>query len=212
MKNFFKIDATKMRFANTYILRVVRRVILSAQINELVTMAKDGDAEAFGELYELYYKEMYCYACYITGSETLAQDAVSDAVLSAFRQIKSLKKAEAFKGWLFKILCAACKRYYTENQKKKDLVYLDDENGGHSEPASFESIELSFELKRALEALSREEREIVLLSVLGSYKSHEIAEMLDYPPSTVRSKLKRALKKLRTALDGENETERRVKR
>lgn len=183
---------------------MVRRVILSAQINDLVTMAKSGDAEAFGELYELYYKEMYCYACYITGSEQLAQDAVSDAVLAAFKQIKTLKKAEAFKGWLFRILCSACKRYYTENEKKKDLVYLDDKDGGSSEPVDFGSIELSLELKKALETLSREEREIVLLSVLGSYKSHEIAEMLDYPPSTVRSKLKRSLKKLRDVLGGEN--------
>ncbi len=177
---------------------------MSAQIKELVTLAKNGDAEAFGELYEIYYKDMYCYACYVTGSESLAQDAVSDAVLSAFRQIKTLKKAEAFKGWLFKILCAACKRYYTDEQKKKTMVYLDDENGGYSEPMSFESIALSVELKRALETLSAEEREIVLLSVLGNYKSHEIADILDYPSSTVRSKLKRSLGKLRKELDGKN--------
>ena len=177
---------------------------MSAQIKELVTLAKSGDAEAFGELYELYYKDMYCYACYVTGSESLAQDAVSDAVLSAFRQIKTLKKAEAFKGWLFKILCAACKRYYTDEQKRKALVYLDDEDAGHSEPVSFESIEISVELKKALETLSAEEREIVLLSVLGDYKSHEIADMLDYPSSTVRSKLKRSLEKLRKALGDEN--------
>ncbi len=178
---------------------------MSAHINELVTLAKSGNADAFGELYELYYKEMYCYACYVTGSESLAQDAVSDAVLSAFRQIKGLKNPKAFKGWLFKILCAACKRYYTENEKKKSLVYLDDENGVYEEPASFESVELSVELSRALDELSHEEREIVLLSVLGNYKSHEIADILDCPPSTVRSKLKRALKKLRNILDGENE-------
>ncbi len=177
---------------------------MSAQINELVTLAKSGNADAFGELYELYYKEMYCYACYVTGSESLAQDAVADAVLSAFKQIKLLKNPKAFKGWLFKILCAACKRYYTENEKKKSLVYLDDENGGFEEPASFESIELSLELRRALDDLSHEEREIVLLSVLGNYKSHEIADILDCPPSTVRSKLKRSLKKLRESLGGEN--------
>lgn len=173
---------------------------MSAQINELVVQAKNGSAEAFGELYELYYKEMYCYACCVTGSELLAQDAVSDAVLSAFRQIKSLKNEKAFKGWIFKILCASCKRYYTENQKTKSLVYLDDENGGFSEPASFESVELSVELRRALDALSPEEKEIVLLSVLGNYRSHEISEILGITPSTVRSKLKRSLKKLRISL------------
>ncbi len=180
---------------------------MSAQLNELVTLAKSGNADAFGELYEMYYKEMYCYACYVTGSEILAQDAVSDAVLSAFKQIKSLKNTKAFKGWLFKILCAACKRYYTENEKKKSMVYLDDENGGYEEPAGFGSIELSVELSRALEDLSHEEREIVLLSVLGNYKSHEIADILDCPPSTVRSKLKRSLKKLRESLSGENQKE-----
>jgi len=180
---------------------------LSAQLNELVTLAKSGNADAFGELYEMYYKEMYCYACYVTGSEILAQDAVSDAVLSAFKQIKSLKNTKAFKGWLFKILCAACKRYYTENEKKKSMVYLDDENGGYEEPAGFGSIELSVELSRALEDLSHEEREIVLLSVLGNYKSHEIADIIDCPPSTVRSKLKRSLKKLRESLSGENQKE-----
>lgn len=178
---------------------------MSAQINGLVTLAKSGNADAFGELYELYYKEMYCYACYVTGSEILAQDAVSDAVLSAFEQIKHLKNPKAFKGWLFKILCAACKRYYTENEKKKSLIYLDDENGEYEEPASFESIELSVELRRALETLSHEEREIIVLSVLGNYRSHEIADILDCPSSTVRSKLKRSLKKLRETLDGENE-------
>lgn len=177
---------------------------MSTQINELVTSAKNGNAEAFGELYELYYKEMYCYACYVTGSESLAQDAVSDAVLSAFSQIKSLKKAQAFKGWLFKILCASCKRYYTNSRKQNSMASLDDENGGYEEPAAFGSIELSYELQNALETLSAEEREIVLLSVLGGYKSHEIAEILDCPSSTVRSKLKRALKKMRTVLGGEN--------
>ena len=177
---------------------------MSAQIHELVTLAKSGNADAFGELYELYYKEMYCYACYITGNEILAQDAVSDAVVFAFEQIKSLKNAKAFKGWLFKILCAACKRYYTENEKKKSLVYLDDENRGKEEPSGFDGIEISLELKSALEELSHEEREIVLLSVLGNYKSHEIADILDCPPSTVRSKLKRSLKKLRESLNGEN--------
>lgn len=177
---------------------------MSAQTNELVTLAKKGDAEAFGELYELYYKELYCYARCVTGSEDLAQDAVSDAVLSAFGQIKSLKNPKAFKGWLFRILCATCKRYYTENEKKKSLVYLDDENGGHSEPASFDCMELSVELNKALDTLLHEEREIVLLSVLGKYKSHEIAQILDCPSSTVRSKLKRSLEKLRAVLDDEN--------
>lgn len=171
--------------------------MLSAQINELITLAKNGDADAFGELYEIYYKEMYYYACCVTGSESLAQDAVSDAVLSAFQQIKSLRKPAAFKGWLFKILCASCKRYYVENEKKKSMIYIDDRNSGSDELCVTADLNLSLELQGALEALSTREREIVLLSVIGNYKSHEIAQILDCPSATVRSKLKRSLEKMR---------------
>lgn len=174
---------------------------MSAQINELVTLAKDGDAEAFGELYELYYKEMYYYACCVTGSSELAQDAVSEAVLAAFRQIGSLKKAEAFKGWLFKILCASCKRHYTENQHKKAFVYLDGEEKNEDEPAVSDDLDISLDLKRALSMLADDEREIVLLSTVSGYKSREIAEILGCNAATVRSKLRRALKKMKIMLE-----------
>ena len=174
---------------------------MSAQINELVALAQSGSAEAFGELYELYYKEMYRYACCITGSEDLAQDAISDAVLSAFRQIKSLKNPEVFKGWLFKILCASCKRQYNENRHKTSLVYIDDGDTDFADPAGFDGVEISVDLKKAIAQLSKEEQEIVLLSVVSNYKSHEISEILGITASTVRSKLNRALKKLRKTLE-----------
>ncbi len=183
---------------------------MSAQINELVTLAKSGDADAFGELYELYYKEMIYYARCVTGSEALAEDAVSDAVLSAYKQIGSLKKNEAFKGWLFKILCASCKRQYTENQHKKTLVWLDGETGEEESSGAVDT-DLSIDLKSALSILSREEREIVLLATVEKYKSHEIADMLGCRAVTVRSKHKRALKKMRDFLDGKH-SERGVKR
>lgn len=174
---------------------------MSAQINELVTLAQGGSAEAFGELYELYYKEMYRYACCITGNEDLAQDAISDAVLSAFKQIKSLKNPDVFKGWLFKILCASCKRHYTNNQHRKSLVYIDESDTDFAEPSGFDGIDISVDLKKAIAQLSKEEQEIVLLSVVSNYKSHEIADILDMSASTVRSKLNRALKKLRKTLE-----------
>ncbi len=186
-------------------LKDVRRVgFLSAQTKELITLAKNGSAEAFGELYEIYYKEMYCYACCVTGNETLAQDAVSDAVLSAFRQIGSLKSEKSFKSWLFTILRASCKNQYIEKEASKKLVYLNDENSALNVLTYDGSPELSVELRQALGSLSAEEREIVLLSTLGKYKSHEIARILGINSSTVRSKLKRALNKMKTYLNENN--------
>lgn len=176
---------------------------MSAQTRKLVSLAKSGSAEAFGELYELYYKEMYCYACCVTGDEGRAEDAVSDAVLSAFESISSLKKDDSFKSWLFSILRISCQKQYVSGEKAKSVIYIDDESNPALGLSSSMDLELSAEVKEAVGSLSGEEREIVLLSILGNYKSHEIAEMLDVNPSTVRSKLKRALKKLRDYLDGE---------
>lgn len=174
---------------------------MSAQLAKLVLRAKGGDAEAFGDLYVMYEKEMILYANSIVGDQFLAQDAVSDAVLEAFKQIKNLRNPDSFKGWLFKILNASCKSQY--NKMTETLPLVTDEKS--TTGGGLENIDLSIDLQRAMKVLSEEERSIVMLKVLNGYKAHEIGEILDLPGSTVRSKLKRALKKLRDAMDPNNE-------
>jgi len=66
-------------------------------INNLVIKAKKGNIEAFGILYETYSKDMYKFALYYLGSPVLAEDCVSECVLTAFQKIGSLKKPTAFK-------------------------------------------------------------------------------------------------------------------
>ena len=73
-------------------------------IDNLVSSAKNGSAEAFGELYEIYAKDMFRFAYYYLGSYSLAEDCVSECVCIAFQKIGGLRKASAFKSWLFKIL------------------------------------------------------------------------------------------------------------
>ena len=63
---------------------------------------------------------------------------------------------------------------------------------------------LAMELREAIYGLSDEERSIVLLSIIGGYKSHEIAKALSCPPGTVRSKLSRSLAKLRLTAEKES--------
>lgn len=170
--------------------------------SKLVMQAKQGNAQAFGELYERYQRELFCYASCVIGSDELALDAVQEAAMSAFEQIKLLKKPESFKSWFFKILLNICKRNYLRLKRAETVISLDGEESGRGvQPAADFSMELSAELKDALEKLHYQEREIVLLSVLGNYRSYEIANLLDCPAVTVRSKLRRALKKLRAELE-----------
>ena len=62
-------------------------------------------------------------------------------------------------------------------------------------------IEFSIPVREALDTLDATSREIVLLSVVGGFKSHEIGKVMDLPSATVRTKLRRALSKLRKELE-----------
>lgn len=166
---------------------------MSSKSANLVIRAQNGDTEAFGELYSLYCDDMYRFAYYYTG-ESYAADAVSDAALEAFKNIKSLKKADSFKSWMFKILFVSCVK--AQKQKAQNSLNCPLENASNIHaivPEHFENLEL----QKGLEQLSQEEREIIVLTFACGYKSDEVASMLELRPSTVRSKLSRAVSKLR---------------
>ena len=144
-------------------------------IENLVVQTQNGDADAFGELYSVYAKDMYRFALYYTGSRFLAEDAVSDAALFAFEKIGQLKKKSAFKPWLFKILFNCCKKQQREKALSLQRAELSsaeeipENSGGQLEALT---------VKTALAALEKEEREVVLLSFIGGYSSGEIGKML----------------------------------
>ena len=167
---------------------------------DLCMRAQTGDREAFGDLYVLYAKELYRYAYFVLGSPELAADAVQDAVISAFEQIKSLRKPEALKAWLFKILSNTCNKHIGEKVRQRETVLYDDGLGGLAlvEAVPAEDI---MDLKQAFTVLDPIQRQIVLLCVVEGYKSREVAQMISSTPGTVRSKLARALKKMREELE-----------
>ena len=172
---------------------------LDNRINKLAALAREGDASAFGELYGIFSKEMYAYAFSITRDPHAAEDAVSEAVLSAFRQIGNLRDVSSFKGWLFRILHAeSCKQY---NVRMAHMTLDDTVNASRTDAGGIEDLELSLELSAALKVLTQEEKEIVLLKTVNEYTSKEISEITGIPHATVRSKLSRALAKLRKEIE-----------
>lgn len=171
---------------------------MSSKITNLVRDAKQGSAEAFGELYEIYSKDMYRFAYYYLGSEQYAEDAVSECVILAFQKIGSLKKIDSFKSWLFKILHNCCNKILREKIASMDSV----EYSSLINLVAKESINSdTLALKNALSKLSDEEREIIILYYCSGYTSKEIGEIMSLKHSTVRSKIVRAGEKLRKYLD-----------
>ena len=149
--------------------------------------------EQFLELYEPVYKDLYRLAYYYLGNSQDAEDVVSETVLKAYEKFASLKKKEAFKSWIFKILVNQCMTYLRKKSTKSTVELVE-------EPVFEPKLEDKVAVQDLLAVLSEEERQIVVLSVFGGYKGEEIAELLHTKHSTVRSKYRRALKKMKQYL------------
>ncbi|MCL2023978.1 MAG: sigma-70 family RNA polymerase sigma factor [Oscillospiraceae bacterium] len=157
-------------------------------------MSASKDA-SFAALYERHQKKLYAYACVVLRSDALAQDAVQDAVLSAWQNLDSLRSVERFEGWIFKILANCCRAIA---KKERRVCLLEGEN---IPDRGSDTLALSQELRDALEHLAQDEREIILLCVLTGIGGKEAANALGIKHSTLRSKRTRTLAKLREMLE-----------
>ena len=169
-------------------------------ISFLVKKAKDRDITAFSELYAMYSEDLYRFALYSLNSKEDAEDAVQEAVVRAYKTIGNLRDDSLFKSWLFKILSNECKSQLKKNKKNPDLLpeddyifLIEDESAG----TNFRSVELV----EALKSLTPPDGQIILLSIIGGFKSDELSKIYNLSPSTIRSRQKRALEKLRKVLE-----------
>ena len=157
----------------------------------LVKKARAGDKEAFASLYIQYKDSLYRYAYYKLRSAEDAKDAVSACVTQAYMGISSVKNEAAFAAWLFRILYRECCAII---RRKAKLEFVEIDENRHLVP---DSTYVRSELSEALDSLCTEDRDIVLLGVVAGYNSNESAALFHLKPATVRSRLSRALGKMR---------------
>ena len=165
---------------------------MSKEMNSIVLSAMSGDRDAYGLLYEKYALDMYRFALGICKNTYDAQDAVQETAVAVFKSLHSLKNPEKFKSYLFSALSNTCKKVLSKNNytvEFEDTGYTDSE------------IEFSIPVREALDKLNDVSKEIVLLSVVGGFKSHEIGKIMNLPSATVRTRLRRALSQLRKELE-----------
>ena len=145
--------------------------------------------DQFLELYEMIYKDLYRLAYYYLGNDQDAEDVVSETVLKAYEKFTSLRKKEAFKNWIFVILVNQCRTFLRKKSGRDTLELV-------VEQTFDPNMEDNTVVRDLLAVLSEEERMIVVLSVFGGYKGEEIAQVLHIKHGTVRTKYRRALKKM----------------
>ena len=127
---------------------------------QLIKKAKLGDTKAFSQLYAEIYKDLYRFALYMTKHTQDAEDAVSEAVISAYENISGLKKENSFKSWMFTILNNECKKILRKNGNTSNQVSEEDAKNLGAEEIDFAQ---RHDVKKAFESLEEEEQTIVCI-------------------------------------------------
>lgn len=156
--------------------------------------------EEFMRYYEKVYPQMYRTAWFYLQNRQEAEDAVQDAVLTAYEKFYQLKDKEKFGAWIMQILANQCrKRMKTWFRREEDIEDISPTQ--EKALAKETDFATASAVKQVFGELEEEERFIVALSVLGGYTSEEIAGILDKNHSTIRSRYRRALQKMRRKLE-----------
>ena len=120
-------------------------------------------------------------------NEDDVEDALQDALETAYKNIETLKEEKYFKTWMTRILINKC---YDIRKKNQNIICLDE----YEEPAACD--EYNLELKEALAALDEKYRIIMILFYSEGYRIREISDILKIPESTVKTRLQRGREKL----------------
>ena len=145
--------------------------------------------KSFVALCESMKTKLFRTAMGVLGNETLALDAVSEAVFRAFRGIKQLREPRYAETWFIRILLNAANDIKRRQKREivTDKVPELSHNDDHGE----------FEFTQMIGSLEAELRQIISLKYYSGYTLKEISDILKIPEGTVKSRLNRALKILR---------------
>jgi RNA polymerase sigma-70 factor, ECF subfamily len=166
----------------------------------LVRAAQRGSADAVEALVRRHWERAHRTAFLIVRDAGAAEDICQEAMLAAVGAIRDFDWRRPFDPWLHRIVVNRSLDLLRERGRRAEVAETRDQ-----QPAP-ESVDhaLPGALAGALAALDAEDRAIVVLRHLLDYSSNEIGAMLGVPPTTVRTRLRRALDRLRAALEGED--------
>lgn len=174
---------------------------------ELMRRHVAGDRDAFGELFRRHQDRLWAVAIRTLGNPDDAADALQDAMLNAFRRASSYRSESAVTTWLHRIVVNACldKVRYAAARPAEPTAFEnsstgDDSGRGNIQPVSTAdpaaSAALRVDLEAALAVLPHEQRVPLVLVDMEGYSVADVAQLLDIPAGTVKSRCARARARL----------------
>jgi RNA polymerase sigma-70 factor (ECF subfamily) len=166
---------------------------------ELVVRAQAGDREAFDALATDLYDRLYSVARRILRDGHYAEDAVQEALIRGWRDLRSLREPDRFEAWMHRLLVRACHDQGRRSRRfKLEVPALDVER---SDPAdAYAGTAHRDELDRAFLQLPVEHRAVLILTHYVGLPAAEVGQILGIPAGTVYSRLHYGMRLMRTAL------------
>jgi RNA polymerase sigma factor (sigma-70 family) len=170
-------------------------------LEALVDRARHGDREAFGFLVQTVGDGCMAIAFRILREPALAEDAVQNAFVAAWRELRGLRDPSRFEPWLHRILVRCC---YAESKRHRRssttlLRILPDDRA----PDEILTVHDRDQLERGFRRLPPEQRAVLVFHHYLGYSHTEVADHLGIPIGTVKSRLRYATAALRAALDAD---------
>lgn len=165
---------------------------------DLLTRARAGEVPAFEQLYRRHVGRIHGLCLRLTGDRSLAEDLTQTAFLRAWQRLHTLREDGGFGAWLHRL--ATNTVYQDRRSWQRKWGRLEGEDGFDPESSEGPSRAEPVDLERAVAALPRGARDVLLLHDVEGYRHQEIAELTSTSVGTTKSQLHRARRLLREAL------------
>lgn len=173
--------------------------------DELMLAYREGDPSAFAALYDRHADAIFSFCVRRLGDEAAAEDVLQETFRRLVEARERYEPRGRFRSYLFTLARSASVDRLRSQRDEERLSRLRDEGfqieGAGSSPAV--RLETEEELRRLLDLLTAEQREVLLLAKYHGLPYREIAEMTGSTEAAVKQKVYRALKRLRVALEEE---------
>jgi RNA polymerase sigma-70 factor (ECF subfamily) len=172
----------------------------------IVERALTGDAEAFGELVRRWERRIFALTYGMLGREEDARDATQETFLAAFRNLRGFRGEAKVSSWLHRIAVNQCISRQRRSKVRSESALEDEQSSDFATPVNYSPAHLAEgrqeteAVRRAINSLPLELRQVVVMKEFEELTFREIADALDLPLSTVKSRLYTALKQLQMRL------------
>lgn len=170
----------------------------------LIIGAKNGDDAAFGELVVRYQQDVFRTALLVLRDADAAKDAAQEAFIRAYRSMSRFKEERPFRPWIVKIAVNQAISLANQARRRRErAVDTPPPTSAYGIDEMLIDRERASELLAALHRLREKERLVIYLRFFMEFSERDLADYMGCRPGTVKSRLSRALVKLRAVLQAD---------